>query len=66
MMVRENLAKLYYKIGDLEKAVELIRIVTEGAGSFEAKRLLGKWERELYIQSSDSIICKWCGAEYEE
>ena len=53
-LASRTLAELYYKQGDLKKAIEVLKQALENQpGNMDARQELRKWEKQLFQSAAD-------------
>ena len=63
MAAREYLADTLYSLGNLDQAVDELRVVVNNGGDYESQNKLSKWEKEQHLRDTDNPVCKWCNTE---
>ncbi len=60
---REQYAQILHDSGELEMAVEEMRVVAGMSSAMEPRSTLAKWEKELYLRDTQNPVCRWCDTE---
>jgi hypothetical protein len=60
---RERLAEILHDAGDLDMAVEEMRVVVSMSSEIQPRSTLAKWEKELYLRDTPNPVCRWCDSE---